>query len=682
MRRLLIPILVAAISVSAFAAPKITQKDKDKAADLVSKMTLQEKVDLISGKIDGFHTAEIARLGIPSVRMADGPQGVRNKTKSTFYPSGIATAATWNRAAAKGVGEGIASDAKARGVGIMLGPGVNIYRSALCGRNFEYYGEDPYLTGEIAASYIIGMQDQGVMATIKHFAVNNQEFDRHGTGSNVDERTANEIYFAAFRKAVEKADVACVMTSYNPLNGTHAAENPWLIKDNLRAWGFDGIVMSDWTSTYDPLLFMYSGIDFEMPKVYVTKYEVIKEMIDNGVLPEAVLDEKCIHILQAFSAYGFLDGKEIGDKSIPEDNPESDAKAYEVAKEAPVLLKNEGGILPLLPSKKGNIVLIGPNAHLIPCGGGSGIVHPIDGRAISLAEGLKKLGKGYNVTFLDNPDPAVLSKASAVIVSVGFDSPTEGEGHDRTYSLPKGQDGLIETVLGYNPNVIVVANSGGEFDVSKWIDKVPAVLLAWYTGQEGGKALAEILTGKVSPSGKLPFTFWGALDKNPADKWYRPVRYLTGKDNRDPLKQVDYVEGVFLGYRGVEHFGLKPLFPFGFGLSYSSFDYSGLEVKPAGDGFELSFTVRNTGKKEASEVAQVYVAPVDPSLHRPARELKGFEKVSLAPGASALVKVALGRDAFARYDILSHGWTVDSGSYRIEVGSSSADILLKTDVKL
>ena len=200
MRRLLIPILVAAMSVSAFAAPKITQKDKDKAADLVSKMTLQEKVDLISGKIDGFHTAEIARLGIPSVRMADGPQGVRNKTKSTFYPSGIATAATWNRAAAKGVGEGIASDAKARGVGIMLGPGVNIYRSALCGRNFEYYGEDPYLTGEIAASYIIGMQDQGVMATIKHFAFNNQEYDRHGTGSNVDERTANEIYFAAFRK--------------------------------------------------------------------------------------------------------------------------------------------------------------------------------------------------------------------------------------------------------------------------------------------------------------------------------------------------------------------------------------------------------------------------------------------------------------------------------------------------
>lgn len=651
----------------------------DRAAELVSQMTLEEKISLIAGDRENpFFTEGIPRLGIPSIQTADGPQGIRRNTKSTLYPSGIAMAATWNPEMAANIGKGIALDAKARGAGILLGPGVNIYRSALCGRNFEYEGEDPYLAGEMAVAYIRAMQEEGVIATVKHFACNNQEYLRHTLNTSVDERALNEIYFPAFKKAVQEGDVAAVMTSYNPLNGAHASENVWLIKENLRKWGFRGIVMSDWAANYDALSFMMSGIDLEMPDAFAAKPEKVIPLIENGVVPMKELDEKCENILRTFDAFGLLD-KDIKDSSIPEDLEENNERAYLAALEAPVLLKNEGGILPLAAGT--DIVLIGPRADMLPLGGGSGAVTPPDGRAITLRAGLEQL---FNVTYLEKPDAKVLADADVVIVAIGFHRNIEHEGEDRPYTLPEGQDELMTEVLKYNKNVVAVVSSGGEFDTAAWLDNTPALLLSWYSGQCSGKALAEIISGKVSPSGRLPITFWGSLEKNPAQKYYWPVesRYAGDEVQRDPAKYCDYAEGVFLGYRGVEHFGVKPLYPFGYGLTYSSFEYSDLKVKPSKGGYDVNFTLTNTGSVEAAEVAQVYIAPMNPSLPRPARELKGFAKKSLAPGESAIVSVHLDKEDFAHYDIYSHDWVVDSGEYMIQAGASSADIRLQKICKM
>ena len=681
---LLLPALLLAMT-SLNAGPKITRAHKERAAALVAQMTLEEKINLISGKEDGFKTYAIPRLGIPSIRMADGPQGVRNingkNIQSTFYPCGVSAAATWNREAVHEMGAGIGCAAKAHGVQIMLGPGVNIYRSALCGRNFEYYGEDPYLTSETASAYIQGMQEQGVMATIKHFALNQQEYNRHGVGSNADERTMNELYFPAFRKAVEKAGVAAVMTSYNAINGAHASENSWLVRQNLRAWGFEGIVMSDWVSTYSTVNFLTAGVDFEMPRALATQPEAVKALLENGVITEEFLDEKCQHVLQAFAAFGFLDNSLEADPSA-EDPAVSQKRAYEVALEGPVLLKNEDGILPLRPGKK-TIAVLGPNANVIACGGGSGWVNPEDGKGVTLADGLLHgMGKGYKVELLGSPKPEVLGKAAAVIVCLGYDRYTETENSDRKYTLPGGQDELVQSVLKYNENVIVVVNSGGEFDLSKWGDRVKAILLDWYPGQEGGNALAAIISGKVSPSGHLPFTFWGARDKNPAQKWYAKAPYLNKATALQHLEYTTYGEGVFLGYRGVEHFGTEPLYPFGHGLTYTAFEYADASVTPSGDGFDVSFTVRNIGKADAKEVAQVYVAPAQAPVMRPAKELKGFEKKLIGKGSQERFTIHLGPEAFQYYDAFSHGWKTAPGEYRILIGASSADIRLEVPVTL
>ena len=659
----------------------INQDDKDRAASIVSQMTLDEKIEFISGKDDGFHTYGIERLGIPVVRMADGPQGVRNKTNSTYYPCGIGLAASFNRDAAKGVGDGIGFDATARGVRIMLCPGVNIYRSPLCGRNFEYYGEDPFLSSEIAVNYIEGIQDHRVIATVKHLVGNNQEYSRHRVGSVIDERSLNEIYFPAFRKAVERAKVAAVMTSYNAINGQHAAESSWLIKENLRKWGFDGIVMSDWKSTYTTLGVLTSGLDLEMPANFTTKPEMVKPLIENGVLPESCLDEMCRHILQTFIAFGLLD-KPAKDESIPEDYEYSRQMAYNAAIEAPVLLTNNG----LLPVRKGRIVVLGPNANTVAFGGGSGRMDPIPGRNITPYAGLKALGKKFDVQLIEGSDfsadeQKAISKADAVVVVVGFNSDTERENHDRTYALPEGQNELIAAAAGLNKNTVVVVNSGGEIDINPFKDDVAAIIMAWYGGQEGGKALADIISGKVSPSGKLPFTFWGTEEKNPAAQYYHSTSpsVLEVSPSRDPMPHSTYTEGLFVGYRGVERFGVQPMFPFGYGLSYSAFEYSGGSVVATEDGCEVVFTVKNVGKVDASEAVQVYVAPVKPSVLRPAFELKGFDKKFIAKGKSAEFRISIPRSEFSYYDVASHSWKVDTGAYKILIGASSSDIKITLD---
>lgn len=815
MTRLLIIGAFLCSSLFSVAQP-ITKEAKQRADAIVKNMTLEEKVSYLSGATS-FSLRAIPRVGIPTVLLADGPVGLRNHAPhSTLYPASILSAATWNRSLFHRLGVSLGDDARARGVGILLGPGVNIYRSPLCGRNYEYFGEDPYLTSQIACEYIKGVQSRGVMATIKHFAGNNQEWNRHHVNSEIDRRTLYEIYFPAFKTAVTKAGVGAVMNSYNLLNGVHATENAWLNRDVLRKeWGFEGLLMSDWTSVYSSIAAANNGLDLEMPKGKFLNMDNLKEALKNGTVDERVIDEKVKHILQTVISFGLFD-RQQKDESIPLDYEQSAQTALELAREGIVLLRNEGGVLPL----KGVTAVMGTNASEITTGGGSGNVEPF--HATSLCKGMTSLRKktmmltddvifdniqaevftdstktekgfcgayynnkslegkpfalrvdekvdfdweygcamkgmptdtfsvrwtgyyepqkdetlkiyiggddgyrikingkqvaadwgnhaysyrektlhlkgkkGYHleVEYFDNISSANikvmlqrlnedvlrkgLRKANNVVYAVGFNSSIEGEGFDRPFMLPEFQREMIKKVAEINPNTVVVINAGGGVEMDSWINDVKGVVMAWYSGQEGGMALAEILTGKLSPSGRLPISIERRLEDNPS-----AANYNENTKARE-LRTVEYREGVFVGYRGYERAGIKPLFPFGFGLSYTSFKYSDLKVNQLSDGqVEVAFTITNTGKKEAKEVAQVYVGEQQPIVVRPAKELKGFEKVSLRPGESKHVTVLLDRDAFMYYDVISESFRMQPGVFSIMVGRSSADIVLNADIKL
>ena len=653
MKKSLILALLVLGALSLKAQAVIGPEHQERAAALVQQMTLDEKISLIAGYQDGFHTAPVERLGIPEIRMADGPQGVRNNTKSTLFACGVAAAASWNPSLVREMGVALGQDSRARGVHILLGPGVNICRSPLCGRNFEYFGEDPFLAAETAVAYIEGVQSQGVMATVKHFALNNQEYNRHHINSVADERTINEIYFPAFRAAVERAHVGSVMTSYNPVNGVHSAENAYLIGQTLRGkWNFQGFTMSDWTSTYTPLLMVQDGVDLEMPRAFCYTAETLKPLLERGVITEKQIDDKVCRILQTYIAFGFLDRPQL-DSSIPEDNPYSREVAYRLACESIVLLKNDG-ILPLKKNRR--IALSGPGAEVIPCGGGSGAVDPL--YTVSLKEGLQLLGARFS------------EKADVEIVALGFDKTTEKENHDRTFALPEGQETFVEEALARGRKVILIVNAGGAVDLSRIEGRVSAILWAWYPGQEGGKALAEILYGKVNPSGRLPVSFPRALEDNPAQPYYAPSEPYNKRGHT--VVPTTYAEGIFTGYRGYGE--TAPLYPFGFGLGYTDFSYSELTVTPAGDGFDVRLEVRNSGKRDGSETVQIYVHEENPCVPRPVRELKGFCKVSIPKGQARTVTVHLPREAFAYYDSDSHGWVVNPGAFTIEAGASAADI--------
>ena len=795
---------ILCLSASALRAQvEISPAHKERAASLVSKMTTEEKIRFIASA-KSFYTYPIERLGIPQIRMADGPQGIRNNTVSTLYPSGILTAATWNPELAYLLGTQLGRDAKARGVRVVLGPGVNIYRAPLCGRNYEYMGEDPWLSGTMAVQYILGVQDQGVVATVKHFAANNQERSRHSMSSDVDERTLMEIYFPAFRRAVQEAGVGAVMDSYNQVNSVHATENKWMNIDVLRdMWGFDGIVMSDWTSVYSTLGAYNGGLDLECPVPRYFKPETIQPLLDNGILDPAILDEKVQHLLQTFIAFGFLDTP-AQDTSIPLDNPDSRSAALDIAREGIVLLKNDGA-LPL--AKKSKVLVLGPNADRIPTGGGSGFVTPYS--TVSVAEGLGKawnnvqflpdtllyrnilpqiggfkasyyMGEklqgdplftaveadpshrwGYGSPRKDLPDDGwsvrwegewtasgngqvrfvmagddgyrlfvdgkqlggdwgnhalssrsvfldveegrtysirfefyehageatvsfqaglldqktftkALDGCTDVVYCCGFDSDQEGEGFDRPFQLPAHQLSTIERFAG--KRLTVVINAGGGVEMESWLDRADAVVMAWYPGQEGGTAIAEILTGAISPSGKLPVSIERKWEDNPVFGSYF---------NPDGKNRTTYSEGLFYGYRGYDRSGVKPLFPFGFGLSYSSFTYSNLSVDKLQDGNVLvSFDVKNTGKYDAAECAQVYVCDVESSVIRPAKELKGSDKHFIKKGATVRYSVTLAPDAFSFYSTASRAFVLESGQFRILVGPSSASLPLSQTIEL
>jgi beta-glucosidase len=808
-------------------SPEIEQK----VNAVLAKMTLEQKIDLLGG-INNFDVRGFPDLGLPLLHTADGPIGIRNDGPATAMAAGIGLAATWDPALAKQVGTQIGRDARAKGKHFHLGPGVNIYRSPLNGRNFEYFGEDPFLGARIVVGYIQGVQSQGVASTVKHFMGNNSEFDRHGTDSIIDERTMREIYLPIFEAAVREAHVAAIMDSYNFTNGEHMTQNSRMNNDLVKKeWSFPGVIMSDWDATYDTVGAANGGLDLEMPSGKFLNREKLLPAIKTGKVSEDTINDKVRRILRTEFEFAWPD-RDQQDLSIPRLNQDGRQVALQAAREGIVLLKNDGGLLPLDKNKIKTIAVIGPEGYpAVPVGGGSAQVQPfksvsiLEGlsnnlgasAAVTFANGLTSLGHavtntafqqkatgkdsglrlesfenenlsgpaktevnkhlilgqpfdisalnsgdidlgsllqthgsserwtGYYVPksagtfdifvqqggfspsgfrmYLDGKllfdnwsnqkfiltqtsltldakphkivvehhtgegfglpfirmgivpqgswvDPAaeeVAAKADAVVLAVGFNPQSETEGWDRTFELPPGQNELIQKIAAKNKNVIVVITSGGGVDMTPWLDQVSGVVEAWYPGQEGGTALAEILTGVVNPSGHLPATFERRWEDNPAHDSYYPAA---------GTNKVPYKEGIFVGYRGYEHNKTKPLFPFGYGLSYTTFKYSDLVA----DEHSVSFNVTNTGSRAGDAVPEVYIGAEQSSVPRPAKELKGFARVTLQPGETQAVKIPLTPRSFAYWS--GGAWKVEKGDYDVLIGSSSDQIELQGKISV
>lgn len=844
---------------------------EERVEDLVRRMTLEEKIDLLAGYQD-FYLHPCERLGIPAFKLADGPLGLASWGlfgKATAFPSALSLAASWNRDLAARVGDCYGQEWRARGIHFLLAPGVNTYRASKGARNFEYMGEDPYLSSEMVVPFIKGVQERGVIATVKHFAANDQEYDRYRVSSEVSERALREIYLPAFKAAVQKAGVKAVMTGYNLLNGVYCTENKYLIDILKKEWGFKGMLMSDWACTYSADKAANHGLDLEMGSNDWFVREKLLPLIEQGVVTEETINEKVRRIYGTCIEMGFFDRPQL-DTTIPVYNPKANRMAYEAAKEGMILLKNEDNLLPLKRVTK--IAVIGPNAcyNLVTDrqnnvngttygGGGSSKVHPWhvtsvlqgieaeypDAEGISNAykprlfrsakfytedgkQGLRakyyKMGQGDGSALPDklmqqqakaagrtedshNGVSAVSSSVSAkssdkepvmeridrhvdfswwgtpkeglgedyrvewegyvpverndsllffvdaqggyrlwidgklcldasasqsfdcrqvavdgqkgarlhvkleylnqrslpaeirlgydykgnldfsealrlarqadvVIFCGGLDGSIELEGRDRPFELPYGQDILINQLAEVNPNLIVSLHAGGGVRMSPWIDRVKAVVHLLYPGQAGGRAFAEMLSGKVVPSAKLPFTIEKRWEDSPACGNYDETR---------KERKVYYNEGIFVGYRGYDRKQVEPLYPFGYGLSYTSFEYSDLqltEIDKKNKSVALSFNITNTGGYEGAEVAQVYVRDIASKEARPLKELKGFQKVFLRPGETKHVSVTLDRDAFQYFSEKKSDWVFESGEFEIWVGASSKDIRLKTKVKM
>jgi beta-glucosidase len=789
---------------------------------ILEKMTVEEKIEMLGG-VNDFYTRPIPRLGVPALKMSDGPMGVHDYGLTTAYPAGIALAASWDVDLAHRFGAAMGEDARARGVHFILAPGMNIYRAPMNGRNFEYFGEDAFLASRMAVNEIKGMQEQRVIATAKHFAGNNSEFARMTLSSDIDERTLREIYLPAFEASVKEAKVGAVMDAYNLVNGVYMTANDHLNNEILKKeWGFDGIVVSDWGATHDGIAAANGGLDLEMPSPLFMNRETLLPALKDGRISIETIDDKVRRILRKAIEFGFFDRQQT-DTGIPFYSQEGRQVALEEARGGMVLLKNAGNLLPLDETQLKTIAVIGPDAYpAVISGGGSAETKPFN--AVSYLEGIsnrlgtrvrvlydvdvpvldpvfensefvtapggenglkgeyfdnedlkgspvlvrtdrhvhfdwgegsfapgqpvdhfairwtgyfipKKSGDyqfftsaddgvrlyidderaiddwlphsqtldtcskhleggkaykirleyfdsvstaivGFGVTradsYVGNKTKELAAKADAVIVCVGFDDKTEGEGFDRRFQLPGGQDELVRQISAVNKNTIVVITAGGNVDMTQWIDKVPAVLDAWYPGQEGGTALAQILFGDYSPSGKLPVSFESRWEDNPVFHSYYPAK---GES------RVQYSEGVFVGYRHYDRSETKPLFPFGFGLSYTTFAYSNLSVAPASGSLDqsviVSFEVKNTGRREGAEVAELYVGDAHASIPRPVKELKGFAKANLKPGQSKRVSINLDRRAFSFYDVGKKDWNAEPGAFDILIGGSSDKIQLR-----
>lgn len=655
---------------------------------LVSQMTLEEKAKMCSGA-DFWNTEGIERLGIPSVMLTDGPCGLRKQAgetdhlglnesvKAVSFPTGSCVASSFDRALIEESGAILGEECQAEDVAVLLGPAVNIKRSPLCGRNFEYFSEDPYLSGELAAAYIKGVQSKGVGTSLKHFAANSQEYRRMTSDSVVDERTLREIYLPAFETAVKEGKPRTVMCSYNRLNGEYASENHRLLTEILRdEWGYEGMVVSDWGAVNRRVPGLKAGMDLEMPGGGADNDRRILEAVQNGELSETALDRAVERILNMVFAYA-----EHRQKETKFQHERDHRTARRIAGESMVLLKNEG-LLPLRKEQK--IALIGKFAEKPRFqGGGSSHVnsYQVTG-ALEAAKGLPvTYAPGYPTDTME-PDEALIAEAvetarqaEAAVLFIGITDAMESEGFDRKdLKLPLCQQRLVEEVAKVQENLAVVVHCGGPIEMP-WIRNVKAVLYAYLGGEAVGDATLDILYGEVNPSGKLAETFPLHLEDNPS------YLYYFGEKDR-----VEYREGIFVGYRYYDKKQMPVLFPFGHGLSYTTYTYSDLQLDRDAmrddEMLRVSVRIKNTGTRAGKEIVQLYVQNPGGSVIRPDKELRGFEKVELQPGEEKTVAFSLNKRAFAYYDTERADWTVEPGTYTILVGKSSRDIPVQKDIRI
>ncbi len=647
--------------------------------EIIRKMTLAEKCGLLSGK-DVWHTRDVEHAGVPSVMLSDGPSGLRKQEgegdhlglnasiKATCFPSAGTVANSWDLELAENVGTALGREAAAAQVGVLLGPGLNVKRSPLCGRNFEYFSEDPYLSGKMAAAYVRGIQSQGVSACPKHFAANAQEMHRMANDSEMDERTLRELYLTNFEIAIREGKPKCLMTSYNQVNGVYANENTHLLSDILRGeWGYTGMVVTDWGGCNDIVEGVRAGSNLEMPGTGDDGPTQLYMAVKEGRLPEEVLDQRVDELL----------GLVFGVKDAEKQNVDLEAQhlvALEAAKKTVVLLKNDDSILPL--AKDAKIALIGDFAQVPRYqGAGSSLVNSY--KISNIEEIIRNVftnvtGYAPGFTRADQEDTALVLNAvtlakgaDVAVVCLGLPEVFESEGLDRTHMhIPDNQIRMLEAVAAVNPNTVVVFSGGSSVEMP-WLSCCKALLWAGLGGQAAANAVVDVLCGDVNPGGKLAETFPVAYEDLPVSRYYPGAE-----------RTSEYREGMFVGYRYTETAQVPVTFPFGFGLSYTTFSYSNIKATPE----KVCFDITNTGTCAGDEVAQVYIAMPGSKILRPARELKGFARVSLESGETKTVEICLDDKAFRYFNVKTNKWETESGEYEIQVGASSRDIRLKASV--
>lgn len=714
----LILVLCNAFFISAFQKDKsepyfgYEQVTEQKVDSILSLLTLEEKIALLHGN-GMFTSAGVARLKIPELYYTDGPFGIREELdpvnwkplqwtndSATFFPTGSALAATWNPEIALDYGISIGEEARTRGKDFLLGPAVNIARTPLNGRTFEYMSEDPFLNAQLAVNYIKGVQQCGVAACIKHFALNNQETNRDFVNVKVDKRTMNEIYLPAFKAAVLDAHVMGVMTAYNKVNGSYCAENDYLVNQLLKkSWGFQGVVMSDWGGTHSTIPSALSGLDVEMGTTDGTYFGLkLLNAVRAGLVPMNIIDDKVRRVLRVM----LFTQRVPVNSNAQLSTPKHLHTAYEVASQSIVLLKNEKHLLPLEVNKIKRIAVIGENAIHKQATGGFGAtvktkyeITPLAGLEHFLGDKVKiEFAQGYKSTFeeldpktkIGKPrniaDTALIRVAvekakmsDVAIIFVGTNHEVESESWDRnSLTLPFGQDALIQAVSATNPNTIVVVVAAAPVDLNVSVKVAPCILYAWYNGSEGGNAMADVLFGKINPSGKLPMSFPVKLEDSPA----HALHAYPGDSS------VAYKEGILVGYRWYETKRIKPLFSFGYGLSYSNFQFAGMHpdkpVYSKQDTIEVEVDLKNKGPLDGYETVQLYVHSYKSSVLRPEKELKAFKKVLLSSNQGAKVILKFNAAALAYYNEENDNWEVEPGKYKLEVGNSSGDYYLSSDI--
>ncbi len=657
-----------------------------RAGDLLSRLSLEEKFRLLAshGWLRIYTTNPIKRLKIPSLKMTDGPLGVAMHSsgfkKNTRFPAPIALAASWNRGLMERIGEAMGREVRAVGRQVLLAPGINIHRTPLNGRTFEYFSEDPYLTKELAIPFVRGVQSQRVAACLKHYVANNQEIDRRSSSSEIDERTLHEIYLRAFRATVKEADPWTLMTCYNMVNGVYGCENEYLLQETLfDAWSFDGLVMTDWFSSRNAestARCLNAGLTLEMPWPARYKTKTLREVLSEGNINEDTLDDRVRRNLRVMLQTGLFDRPDSllqGSRNTPEHQE----LVRRAAEEGMVLLKNKGNLLPLDIDSLNVISLSGDNLKKkfgrLLYGGSSAVSPPYEATPL---QGMKERCRG-KVDLVRGNKPA---DVAIIFAGLNHGRGGDSESMDReSLHLDDGQVREIKEVASTHFQTVVCLIAGSPIAMDEWLDDVEAVVMCWYGGMEAGHAIANVLLGDVNPSGKLPLTFPKRLRDSPAHSTDSSRTYPGNGQ-----KRVHYDEGIYVGYRWFDQKKIEPLFPFGYGLSYTEFEYQNVSLdgqsmsRPA-DTVVVSIDVTNTGERAGAEVVQVYARDVEASVNRPPQELVGFQKILLEPGATAEMRIAVRGEDLAFYSVKDKMWKVEPGHFRLLIGKSSRETIAETD---